>query len=94
MHFVIHIDFHFYSINVYRLQGNIKIRDNPTEELDRLKIKAKTQAGTRVPEGMTTQEQRVGWPNIQVALVLRFRVCVCIAVCQHSSVLIEQGAQK
>lgn len=82
MHFVIHIDLHFYSINVNRLQGNIKIRDNPTEDLDHLKIKVKTHTGTQVPAGMTTHEHRVSWPN--VALVSRLCLCICIAVCQNS----------
>lgn len=81
MHSVIHIDLHFCSINVYIFQGNIKIRDNPTEALDHLKIKAKTHRGTQVPEGMTTHEQRVSWPNVQVALVLRLRLHICIAIC-------------
>lgn len=57
MHFVMHIDLHFYSINVYILQGNIKIRDNPTEELDHLKMRAKTHRGTQLPEGTTVHEQ-------------------------------------
>lgn len=80
MHFVIHIDLHFYSVNVYILQGNIKIRENPTEELDHLKIKAKTHRGTQVPEGMTTHKQRVSWPNVQVALVLRLSLHICIVI--------------
>lgn len=80
MHFVIHIDLHFYSKNVYILQGNIKIRDNPTEELDHLKIKAKTHRARQMPEGTTTREQRVSWPNVQAALVLRLSLHICIAL--------------
>lgn len=53
-----HIDLHFYSINSYILQGNIKIRGNPTEELDHLKMKAKTHRGTQVPEAMATHMSR------------------------------------
>lgn len=81
MHFVIHIDLHFYFTNVYIFQGNIKIRDNPSAELDHLKIKAKAHRATQVPEGMTTHKQRVSWPNVQVALVLRLSLHICIAIC-------------
>lgn len=66
------------------------MRENPTEELDHLKIKAKTHISTQMPAGMTTHEHRVSWPNIQVALVLRLRVCVCIAVCPNSFVLMSR----
>lgn len=56
MHSVIHIDLHFYSINVYKILGNIKIRNNPTEKLHHLKIKARTHRGTQVHVDMTTHE--------------------------------------
>lgn len=90
MHFVMHIDSNFYSINVYILQGIIKIRDNPTEELDHLKMRAKSHRGTQVPEGMTTHEQRVSWPNVPVALVLRLNLNICITICSKSSVIMSR----
>lgn len=87
MHFVIHTDLHCYFIYVYRPQGNSKIRDNTTEELDHLKIKAKTHTGAC--RHYCTWEQPAS-QNMQEALVLRLCACICVAVCQNSPAFVSR----